>query len=123
MPKRNEGNPAALCALNPASGQIGESMVRLGAVALLALSSASFAQGSPPAIAPDPDRSFQMPRPDGDRFDTDGRIGRTQIAPNALFGFGMFGLNSEKSPLRAPTGRELDEPKQRRAALGFSMSF
>jgi len=98
-------------------------MIRLGAVALLALSSASFAQGGPAATAPESGPGFQIPKADGDRFDTDGRVGRTRIAPNALFGFGMFGLKSEKTPLRAATGRELDEPKQRRAAVGLSLSF
>ena len=98
-------------------------MVRVGAVVLLAFSSASFAQGSPSATSPIPGPSFHIPKPASDRFDTEGRIGRTRIAPNALFGFGMFGLKSDKDPLRAATGRELDEPKQRRAAVGLSLSF
>lgn len=101
-------------------------MARLGSVALITLFLPTAAWGDAPA--PDPKsaltRSFHLPRPSADfRDDTDERFGRTQIAPNAHFGVGMFGLKPEKSPLRPATVREIDAPKQRRAAVGFSLRF
>lgn len=100
-------------------------MVRLGSVALILVSLPSAAWSGPPDSGRTlPTRGFEMPRQfarslvDGERH-----FGRAQIAPGAHFGFGMFGLKSEKSHLRPVTGRELDAPKQRRAAVGFSLRF
>ena len=101
-------------------------MVRLGSVALIALFLPAAAWGDPPASDPKSGqvRSFGLPQLSSDFSDaTDERFGRAQIAPNAHFGFGMFGLKSEKSPLRPVTVREIDAPKQRRAAVGFSLKF
>ncbi len=101
-------------------------MVRLGSVALILLSLPTAAWSNPPKTADRPAQqpSFHMPGPSPD-YDLapDGRIGRTKIAPNTHFGFGMFGLKSEKSHLQPVTGREINAPKQRRAAIGFSLKF
>jgi len=100
-------------------------MVRLGPVALIAMSLPVAALGNPPSPDPSPPaRSLYLPQPPSKFSDaTDERIGRAQIAPNAHFGIGMFGLKPEKSPLRPATVREIDAPKQRRAAVGFSLKF
>ena len=98
-------------------------MVRVTAIALFSLLLPAVALAIPPASTPDGTQRFQLPDPHADRFESGDRIGRTEIAPNTLFGFGMFGLKSEKSPQRAVTGRELDLPKQRRPAVGFSLRF
>ena len=100
-------------------------MLRLGSVALIAMSLPAAALGNPPA--PDrspPPHSFYLPQPSPEFSDSSGeRFGRAQIAPNAQVGIGMFGLKPEKSPLRPATVREIDAPKQRRAAVGFSLRF
>ena len=100
-------------------------MVRLGSVALLALALPVAAPGKPPPEqAPAFNRSFFIPQVPRDFSDPGDRgFGRAQISPNAQFGFGMFGLKPEKSPLRPVTVREIDTPKQRRAAVGFSVRF
>lgn len=98
-------------------------MVRLGSVALIAILLPAVAWSNPPSSSSEPVRTFHLPQPSADRFAREDRIGRTQIAPNTQFGFGMFGLKSEKSPLQPVTGREIDAPKQRRAAVGFSLRF
>ena len=100
-------------------------MVRLGPVALIAMSLPAAALGNPPAPVPPPlARSFYLPQPSSEFSDaTDERFGRAQIAPNAHIGIGMFGLKPEKSALRPVTVREVDAPKQRRAAVGFSLRF
>lgn len=100
-------------------------MVRLGPVALIAMSLPAAALGNPPAPVPPPlARSFYLPQPSSEFSDaTDERFGRAQIAPNAHIGIGMFGLKPEKSALRPVTVREIDAPKQRRAAVGFLLRF
>lgn len=100
-------------------------MVRLASAALILLSLPATAWSNPPeAKAAGHKPSFQMPRPSSDYgLASETRIGRAEIAPNAHFGFGMFGLKSEKSPLRPVTVREINAPKQRRAAVGFSLKF
>lgn len=97
-------------------------MVRLGSVALIALSLPAAALCNPPTNN-QPVRNFHLQQPSADRFAPDGRFGRTEIAPNTHFGFGVFGLKSEKSHLQPVTVREIDAPKQRRAAVGFSLKF
>ena len=97
-------------------------MVRLTCVALLALSLPAVAWSGPPATAAGKGRSFLLPQPHH-RFESDPVIGRAEIAPNATFGFGMFGLKYERSHLQPVTGREIDTRKQRRAAVGFSLKF
>ena len=101
-------------------------MIRLGSVALIALSLPTAAWSNPPTTADQPQQkqSFHMPRPSSDYgLAPDTRIGRAEIAPNAQFGFGMFGLKSERSHLQPVTVREINAPKQRRAAIGFSLKF
>ena len=100
-------------------------MARLGSVALILLSVPAAAwSGYAAGAEPDQSRSFHLPRPSADfRFSEHERFGRTKIGPDAHVGFGMFGLKPEKSHLRPVTGRELDAPKQRRAAVGFSLRF
>jgi hypothetical protein len=99
-------------------------MERLVPVALLILSLPSGALGNPPSADHGEGRSFHLPRhSDHQRFSTDDRIGRTEVAPNAHFGFGMFGTKTERGSLQPVTAREIDAPKQRRAAVGFSLKF
>ena len=98
-------------------------MARLGSVAFIALFLPAAGWSSPPPSASGPARTFHLQQPASDRFAPDGRIGRTEIAPNTQFGFGIFGLQSDKTQLRPVTGREIDAPKQRRAAVGFSLRF
>jgi len=97
-------------------------MVRLGSVALIALLLPTAAWSKSPTNS-ERARDFHLQQPASDRFAPDERFGRTQIAPNMQFGIGMFGLKTEKSPLRPVTRREIDAPKQRRAAVGFSVKF
>ena len=100
-------------------------MVRLAYVALFALSLPAVSWGKPPA-SEQPDRalSYALPRQSSLRpFIDDQPIGRTQIAPNAQFGFGTFGLKSERTHLQPVTAREISGPKQRRAAVGFLLKF
>lgn len=99
-------------------------MVRPGSVALIALSLPAAAWSNPPTADPAPIRSFHLPGPIFDhRLVPDAPIGRTEIAPNIQFGFGMFGLKPEKTHLQPVTGREINAPKQRRVAVGFSLKF
>jgi hypothetical protein len=101
-------------------------MVRLVSDALIIFSLPAVAWGNPPMAAEDERqaRSFQMPRPSADRrYIPEGPFGRAEIAPNTHFGFGMFGLKSEKAFLQSVTGGEIDTPKRRRAAVGFSLKF
>jgi len=100
-------------------------MVRLGAVALILSSLSAAASAGPREAAENTANAttFQLPKPSARFVASDERVGKTEIAPNTQFGFGMFGLKSEKSPLQPATGREIDMPKQRRAAVGFSLKF
>jgi hypothetical protein len=96
-------------------------MVRVCSVALLLLSLPAAAWAAPPSLV---DNSFELPRSaDHSRFGRSEPIGRTTIAPNAQFGFGMFGLRSEKTQLQPVIVREIIGPKQRRAAVGFTVKF
>lgn len=98
-------------------------MVRLGSVALFAMSLPAAAWGSPPSSEiSGPASSFQLPRPAGN-FAPVSEFGRARIAPNMRVGFGVFGLRPERNPLRPVTVQEINTPKQRRAAVGFSMQF
>ena len=99
-------------------------MVRSAAVALLLLLLPATAWSKPPATDPAQGRNFDLPRPSAHhRFAPEGPIGRTEVAPNAHVGFGLFGMKSERTYLQPVTGREIDAPKQRRAAVGFSLRF
>ena len=101
-------------------------MVRLGSVALIALAMPTALWAGPPTSVPNPGsaKHFHLPHLGGSyNYSGDERFGRAQIAPNAQIGIGMFGLKSERSQLRPVTGRELDAPKHRRAAVGFSLRF
>jgi len=101
-------------------------MVLLGSVALVVLLLPAIAWSNPPATAAedtDRPRSFQLPPSSNYRLVADSSIGHPEVVPNAYFGFGMFGLKSEKTHLQPATGREIDTRKQRRAAVGFSLKF
>ncbi len=95
-------------------------MVRVGCVMLLILAAPAAGLGKPAGQ----DRGFQLPpKTDFRGFAPDGPAVQAEIAPNTRFGLGIFGLKLEKSPLRPATVREIETPKQRRAALGFSVRF
>jgi hypothetical protein len=47
----------------------------------------------------------------------------TELAPDTLVGFGIFGLKAEKSPHAAATARDLSLTRSRKAAVGLSMRF
>lgn len=100
-------------------------MVRLGSFALILLSLPAAAWSAPPTEprASKHTDSFQLPRSADDRRFAPKAPGRAEIAPNTHFGFGIYGLKPEKSYLQPATGREIDAPKQRRAAVGFSLKF
>lgn len=46
-----------------------------------------------------------------------------EIGPNATFGLGMFGLKQERFGMAPTTVREVNSPRTRRPALGFSLKF
>lgn len=46
-----------------------------------------------------------------------------QLMPNGVIGVGMFGQKAEKGPHSAATARDYSMPKQRKAAVGFSLKF
>lgn len=99
-------------------------MVRLGSVALVLLLLPTAAWSKSPTTDSDRARSFDLPQPSAYAdLAPDRPIGRAEIAPNAHFGFGIFGMKSEKTHLQPATGREIDTRKQRRAAVGFSLKF
>lgn len=101
-------------------------MVRLSSVALMMIILPAAAWAGSPALAEPakPPRSFALPSSSTHyRFAPDGSFGRAEIAPNAQFGVGMFGMKIEKSPLQPVIGREIIAPKQRRAGVGFSLRF
>ena len=50
-------------------------------------------------------------------------IAGTELAPNAIVGFGMFGFKSERSLHSPVTARDLATTRQRKAAVGFSLKF
>ena len=98
-------------------------MVRLSSVALILLSLPAAAWSAPPSPA-DTNPTFHLPQTiDHQRFAPAVAIGKTSIGPNAQFGFGVFGLKAEKTHLRPVTVGEINVPKQRRAAVGFSLKF
>ena len=47
----------------------------------------------------------------------------TELAPDTLVGFGIFGLKAEKSPHAAATARDLSVTRSRKAAVGLSLKF
>lgn len=50
-------------------------------------------------------------------------IAGQQLMPNGMLGIGMFGHKAEKGPHSAATARDYALPKQRKAAVGFSLKF
>lgn len=98
-------------------------MVRLTAAALLILWLQAPAWSKAPEADPAQGRSFDLPQSSAHHLFAPGPIGRAQVAPNAHVGFGIFGMKSERTHLQPVTGREIDAPKQRRAAVGFSLRF
>lgn len=98
-------------------------MVRLTCGVLLILCLPAAAWGKPPAAAPAQERSSYLPQLSAHHHFAPRPIGRAEVAPNAHVGFGIFGMKSDRTYLQPVTGREIDAPKQRRAAVGFSMRF
>ena len=99
-------------------------MVRLTAVALFVLWLPATAWSNPPVADTSQDRNSYVLQSSAHRhYAPEGPIGRAEVAPNAHVGFGMFGMKSERTYLQPVTGREIDAPKQRRAAVGFSLKF
>ncbi len=47
----------------------------------------------------------------------------TALLPNTMFGLGLFGERANREPLAPVTAREINLPKQRKAAVGFSLRF
>lgn len=47
----------------------------------------------------------------------------TALLPNTVFGLGLFGERANREPLAPVTAREINLPKQRKAAVGFSLRF
>ena len=109
-------------------------MARLVAVAL-AVSFSLISGAAAAADPPSPWRGAQESRPIskfaitndadpvGSRSSESRIIAGTELFPNAMLGFGMFGQKAEKSPHASSTARELAIPKSRRAAVGFSFKF
>jgi hypothetical protein len=98
-------------------------MVRLSSIALIAFSIPAAAWSAPPSSADDSKLTFHLPQSaEHQHFAPAGDIGRTKIG-DAYFGFGVFGLKADKTNLRPVTVGETNAPKQRRAALGFSLEF
>lgn len=50
-------------------------------------------------------------------------IAGRSLMPNGMFGLGFFGQKDAGASPGRVTGRELTIPKQRRAAVGFSLKF
>lgn len=102
-------------------------MVRLACFALLALSLPALAWGKPPAGAVEKspaNRNFSLADIGSMDADYSARIGvKTDIAPNASFGLGMFGFKAERGQLAPATAREIGTRKTRRAGVGFSFRF
>lgn len=68
-------------------------------------------------------RTFTMPiAPESWAFESL-PFAATEIAPNATFGIGMFGLRRERSGLAPATVREVNSRRTRRAGVGFSFKF
>jgi hypothetical protein len=66
---------------------------------------------------------YMMPAAPGSWDFESGPFASTQVAPNARLGVGFFGLKRERSGMGAATVREVNAPKTRRAAIGFSLKF
>ena len=57
-------------------------------------------------------------------LESDDRISiSTEIGPNLTAGLGMYGQKRDKGYHRPVTGRELAQPKSRRAGMGISLKF
>lgn len=50
-------------------------------------------------------------------------IAGTELSPNAMIGFGIFGEKPERAAHAPATSRDLRLPKSRKAAVGFSLRF
>ena len=110
-------------------------MVRLVVMALLGLSLPVAAwSAEPPAQAAPPKPEISAPQtyssrnfslsPSSLSYEAfDGFNTHTEIAPNARFGFGIFGLKKERSREAPVTVREIGTPRTRRAGVGLSVRF
>jgi hypothetical protein len=94
-------------------------MVRLGSIALFLL------LGSAPAWAQSSPNSHQwrigeVARPAWSRSTS---FASTEIAPNATFGLGIFGLKPARARQPAVTVHETNMPRTRRAGIGLRLGF
>lgn len=108
-------------------------LVSTGLIAALsALSSAAYAfepSDSPWSVAERsaPARAFSIAPHEGTtRSNRDGgtrMIAGKRIMPNGTIGIGFLGRNSASPSLAPVTVRDMAIPKQRKAAIGFSLKF
>ena len=96
-------------------------MARLAPLALGLVFAASSAWGQSTANPPVPSQRYALPQ-SPDYVPETGRMwaGR-EIAPNARFGVGMFGLKKERAPGSSVTVRDIEMPRTRRAGLGLTL--
>ena len=94
-------------------------MVRLGSVALLLLlgSAPTWAQSSSNARQW---RIGEVTRPAWSRSTS---FASAEIAPNATFGVGIFGLKPDRVRQPAVTVHEINMPRTRRAGIGLRLGF
>lgn len=94
-------------------------MVRLGSVALFLLigSAPTWAQSPPPTQQW---RVGEVARPAWSRSTS---FGSAEIAPNAMLGFGIFGLKPDRVRQPAVTVHETNMPRTRRAGIGLRLGF
>lgn len=110
-------------------------MARLVPIAsmIAILSAPAWSQPTPvaPISAPEASQHGKAPNydiPDDQVTSIGGGFGSqvlagTQLAPDTLVGFGIFGLKAEKSPHAAATARDLSITRSRKAAVGVSLKF
>ena len=76
---------------------------------------------------PRPARSFDLTsthinQPSGDDSE-DGVVAGTELVPDGVVGFGMFGAETEELTHSRATVRDFTVPRQRKPAVGFSLKF
>ena len=76
-----------------------------------------------PQAAPEPDLSLAEPSQYYSGARGSRIIAGTEVLPNGMFGFGMFGETKEDSARPPVTVGEFSLPKQRKPAVGFSFKF
>jgi hypothetical protein len=94
-------------------------MVRLGSVALMLLlgSTPTWAQPSPNS------HQWRIGEVARHAWSRPISIASTEIAPNATFGLGVFGLKPDRARQPAVTVHETNMPRTRRAGIGLRLGF